>query len=1082
MRISLAHPFAILGLLAALPALGQAPAFLVRDINPDQPAPVVIEGGVESEVVGSLFYFVANDGTHGGEVWRTDGTPAGALLLKDICPGACSSIPRDLTGSNGLLFFFVDDPEKGPCLWKSDGTPEGTSLVKGGLDGRQGLGGFIGPSMVDAGGQLLFTVMNSGGLVDLWVTDGTQAGTHGVGSNAQGFYSIPRFLATGNGKVLFAADKSPEGLRLEPWVTDGTNAGTHAVADLNPGAGNSLAYFNNGPGKDAVAAPWGGFVFVAEDISHGPELWRTDGTEAGTSQLKDIAPGSAGSSPFNLTVLNGKVIFGATDPTHGSELWATDGTPAGTVLLKDIWPGGSNSDPRALTAVGSQVFFHASDGIHGDELWATDGTAGGTRLVKDLAPGPTSDFPFPDGQYMFAALGGHLVFYTPQDNGGFQTFWTSDGTEAGTQPFSPASGVWPYVDYSAGTDNHGVVGGRLFFRGTFFQGEFAPSIWVTDGTPAGSSKTVDIPVSTSSFDVSIGTMEPNLLADLDGTLLFQATDGSHYALWRSDGTEAGTSLVKDLTEGAMGSLPNQLHAVNGRMAFSNLGQLGLSDGTPAGTAIVLDGSGLAFANKPLGNELFFFSQAVSDPLGLWKTDGTEAGTTLVNSHNPGTFGSELVPSGGKLFYSFFNGASYDLWVSDGTAAGTSILGSGVSPGALTDAGGTLFFYAFQPSLLRYTLWKSDGTAAGTVQVHPVTVTRGPFAALPGGTVLFLADDGAHGEELWRSDGTGAGTVLVKDIAPGLTSSRISGLAVAGNQAFFAASDGVHGLELWASDGTAAGTHLAKDIVPGAGSSAPYSLKAAGSVAVFSAFDEANGVEAWRSDGTDAGTWRLADIAPGALSSSPLGYTLSGNKLFLTADDNTAGFELWAIPKIWVTGTFADVPPNYWAWRFVESLAASGVTGGCGNGNFCPGDLVNRAQMAVFLLAARDGAPPPPATGTRFGDVPAGYWAGPWIEELASEGVVSGCSAMPPLYCPDNHLTRAEMAVLLTSARHETPPPATGTRFADVPADYWAAPWIEQLAADGITGGCGGGNYCPDQPVTRAEMAVFLATAFHLPLP
>jgi ELWxxDGT repeat protein len=325
-------------------------------------------------------------------------------------------------------------------------------------------------------------------------------------------------------------------------------------------------------------------------------------------------------------------------------------------------------------------------------------------------------------------------------------------------------------------------------------------------------------------------------------------------------------------------------------------------------------------------------------------------------------------------------------------------------------------------------------------------------------------------------------VLVQDVLPGPTSSRISGLTVAGSQAFFAADDGVHGRELWVSDGTAAGTHLVKDVVPGAGSSLPFGLTAVGSVAVFSAFDPAHGVEAWRSDGTDAGTFRLADVAPGPLSSNPLEFTAAGSKLYFVADDNTTGAELWAIPRINVTGTFADVPPNYWAWRFVEALAAHGVTGGCGGGDFCPGAYVNRAQMAIFILAARDGAPPPPATGTRFNDVPAGYWAGPWIEELAREGVVSGCSANPPLYCPDSLLTRAEMAVLLTVARHENPPPATGTRFTDVPAGYWAARFIEQLAADGITSGCGGGNYCPDLAVTRGEMAVFLATAFHLPLP
>jgi ELWxxDGT repeat protein len=440
-----------------------------------------------------------------------------------------------------------------------------------------------------------------------------------------------------------------------------------------------------------------------------------------------------------------------------------------------------------------------------------------------------------------------------------------------------------------------------------------------------------------------------------------------------------------------------------------------------------------------------------------------------------------VPSGGKVFYSLFNGASYELWVSDGTAGGTSLLGPGLSPQNLTDAGGTLFFSAFQPGLFHYTLWKSDGTAAGTVQVKGVTITSGPFAALPDGTLLFPADDGPHGEELWRSDGTDAGTVLVQDVRPGVETSRIYGLTAAGNQAFFAADDGVHGIELWVSDGTPAGTHLVKDVEPGAGSSVPNNLTAFGSVVVFSAFDAAHGVEVWRSDGTDAGTWRLADIAPGPLSSSPLGFTASGANLFFVANDNTTGFELWALPKKAVVPTFADVPSNFWAWRFIEALAASGVTGGCGGGSFCPDALVNRAQMAIFVLTAR-GTTPPPATGTRFDDVPAGYWAGPWIEELAREGVVSGCSANPPLYCPDNLLTRAEMAVLLTLARGENPPPATGTRFGDVPSNYWAARFIEQLAADGITSGCGGGNYCPDLAVTRGEMAVFLATAFHLPLP
>ncbi|HET9211006.1 MAG TPA: ELWxxDGT repeat protein [Thermoanaerobaculia bacterium] len=1074
---------AIPGLLAGLPMLGQAPAYLVKDINPDTPLPRVEETAAESEGVGSLFYYAANDGTHGTEVWRTDGTAAGTFMLKDICPGACSSRPRTLTSSNGLLFFVAQGPQ-GPGLWKSDGTPGGTSLVKGDLSGVQSFADFLAPTMVDAGGKLLFTVLAADDVLELWITDGTPGGTHAVGDAARGFIPFfpPRFLAVDHGQVLFAAQDSLT--TWEPWVTDGTNAGTHRLSEVNPGAGSPIRFNNLGPaGQEAVAAPWGGFVFVGDDGSHGPEIWRTDGTAAGTVQIKDIASGSSGSSPLGLAVFNGKVLFNATDPTHGSEIWTTDGTAAGTGLLLDVQPGGSGSDPREITAVGSLAFFRADDGTHGAELWATDGTTAGTRMVKDVVPGSAGGLPPTAGGYEFTAIGGRLVFYSATVVGGLGSFWTSDGTDAGTQPLAPVSGSWPYVDVFSqgidghGVDNHGVAGGRLFFRG-----DFTPSFWVTDGTMAGSYKILDVPVATSSFAAFNGNLDPGLLAALNGTLFFQATDGiSNYELWRSDGTDAGTSQVSDLGS----ALPRYLNTVNGHLAFIAFynSRLGLSDGTTAGTEIVPGSSVRAFATKPLGNELFFLSQPDSAPAGLWKTDGTAAGTVLVATHDSVIPGGSPVPSGGKIFYSLLNGASYyDLWVSDGTAGGTSLLGPGFSPQSMTDAGGTFFFSAFPPGSFYYTLWKSDGTAAGTVQVADVNVVTSfyePFAVLPGGTILFQAQDGTHGQELWRSDGTGAGTVLVKDVLPGPASSRISGLTVAGSRAFFAADDGVHGIELWVSDGTAAGTHLVKDIVPGAGSSFPFRPAAVGSVVVFSAFDPEYGVEAWRSDGTDAGTWRLADVAPGPLSSNPLGFTVSGSRLYFTADDNTTGSELWAIPRKYVTGTFADVPPNYWAWRFIESLAASGVTGGCGDGDFCPGDYVNRAQMAIFVLAAR-GTVPPPATGTRFDDVPAGYWAGPWIEELAREGVVSGCSGN--LYCPDNLLTRAEMAVLLTVSRGENPPLATGTRFADVPADYWAARFIEQLAADGITAGCGGGNYCPDLPITRGEMAVFLATAFHLPLP
>ncbi len=185
-------------------------------------------------------------------------------------------------------------------------------------------------------------------------------------------------------------------------------------------------------------------------------------------------------------------------------------------------------------------------------------------------------------------------------------------------------------------------------------------------------------------------------------------------------------------------------------------------------------------------------------------------------------------------------------------------------------------------------------------------------------------------------------------------------------------------------------------------------------------------------------------------------------------------------------TFNDVPVTHWAWDYVERLYAANITGGCGSSPliYCPEKPVTRAQMAIFIERGMNGSAftPPPASGTVFGDVAATYWAAAWIEQLAADNITGGCGNGN--YCPDNPVTRAQMAVFLLKAMHGSSylPPAVGdsSGFADVPSSYWAAAWIKQLAAEGITGGCGAGNYCPDRPVTRAQMAVFLVKAFNLP--
>lgn len=183
--------------------------------------------------------------------------------------------------------------------------------------------------------------------------------------------------------------------------------------------------------------------------------------------------------------------------------------------------------------------------------------------------------------------------------------------------------------------------------------------------------------------------------------------------------------------------------------------------------------------------------------------------------------------------------------------------------------------------------------------------------------------------------------------------------------------------------------------------------------------------------------------------------------------------------------FTDVVVDHWAYQYVERLYHNGITTGCDTAPlvYCPDNTVTRAQMAVFLLKSMHGSsytPPAVEGSTGFDDVAANYWAAPWIKQLAAESITSGCG--DGNYCPETTVTRAQMAIFLLKAKHGStysPSAATGV-FIDVPVGYWADKWIEQLAMEGVTSGCSTGMYCPNNSVTRAQMAVFLVKAFSLP--
>jgi len=191
-----------------------------------------------------------------------------------------------------------------------------------------------------------------------------------------------------------------------------------------------------------------------------------------------------------------------------------------------------------------------------------------------------------------------------------------------------------------------------------------------------------------------------------------------------------------------------------------------------------------------------------------------------------------------------------------------------------------------------------------------------------------------------------------------------------------------------------------------------------------------------------------------------------------------------MPRAYVS-MFADVSTGNAFTLYIASLVANGLTAGCGGSNYCPTASVTRQQMAVFLLKGKYGIchTPPPCTGTVFGDVPcAGSAFDPWIEELAALQITGGCGGGN--YCPTSPVLRQQMAVFLLKAANGSdygPPACTNPFFDDVPCSSPFATWIYDLAARGITGGCGNNTYCPLDAVLRQQMAVFLVKTFNLPL-
>jgi ELWxxDGT repeat protein len=394
-----------------------------------------------TNVNGTLF-FSADDGSAGQELWESDGTTAGTVLVKDIVPGSVGSQPTALTNVNGTLFFSARSDTNRRQLWKSAGTAADTLLVKEGFSGQDDVYGQSAPfALINVGGTLFFTNASSSG-TELWRSDGTAAGTILLKVTPPGMYNMATMgqLTAVNQTLFFSA--SPDHLvHSELWKSDGTPAGTVLVTTMNANelttARGLLFYINETPGlwksdgttagtllvKDinpgsAYSNPlWmsdvDGTVFFSADDGAGVALWKSDGTPDGTQRILAI---TTWSSPLGLNV-QGMLFFRQAADNNTRELWRSDGTEAGTVQVKDSALGFGGAIPTGLVNANGTLVFSAWDLSHGVEPWMSDGTAAGTLRIQDIAPGNTSSNP---SQFY---VSDNTLFFTANDGATGQELW-----------------------------------------------------------------------------------------------------------------------------------------------------------------------------------------------------------------------------------------------------------------------------------------------------------------------------------------------------------------------------------------------------------------------------------------------------------------------------------------------------------------------------------------------------------------------------------------------------------------------------------------------------------------------------------
>lgn len=819
------------------------------------------------------------DDKHGIEPWMTNGTTSGTYLVKDINQQQQSSDPTDFVWVGDTLFFSAFDNKHGRELWISDGTTTGTRLLK---DITPGVKPSDPRNLIKANNSIFFIAQNN-----LWKSDGTESGTILIKDFLVGYDGIGD-LRQINGVVYFALENELYGREL--WMSDGTKLGTKMLKDINIGKKHSVSAraMNSFEISNSL-------YFHAYTGTANGQLWKSDGTEDGTQMLKDITLGWV--TYGEQVNVNGVHYFVAKDDEHGFELWKTDGTEAGTQIVKDIYSGTSGGLGRNRTletvAINNTIYFQANDGVHGFEIWKTDGTKDGTQMVKDIYTG-RQDSGY--GHHNGMVVHKNALYFIARDGVRQNGLWKTDGTNMGTK----------LIKYVGDSERLFVAGGYIYFTDR-------DKLWKSDGTEGGTLAVKKGDLSVRNFNYESIEYDKKL-ADHNGVIYFSASDGTHgYELWKSDGTDAGTVMVKDInttTRDSVGQYTN-IYKKGQHYYFAaktEQGHTGLwrTDGSAIGTMLVKDFNRGGYSYNPSklvysGDTFYFAANDDAKGIELWKSDGTISGTTMLKDIYAGEYGSHPQNFISKEGITYFTVSMYGgeaLWKTDGTEAGTVSIYAGTNvynrlsstsngdgtPEALRPdmviIDGELYF-----SQINYAskaeLWKSDGTNLGTKLIK--TFGRDSINNLIelNGELYFNMND-----KLWKSDGTNIGTIKVKDINTENNYASLDNLRVLSNKLYFSFDNDINGGNLWVSDGSSSGTKKVADT--SIDSYKPNQIVTSGNLLYFNSYPNlfnTDNPELWVSDGTNGGTIQLK-------SSVEYIYSSFEDGVLFTTDEGEAGTALW----------------------------------------------------------------------------------------------------------------------------------------------------------------------------------------------